>query len=164
MGKTTKMKAALILTAVWMCSSAVLEGADRGFDDIVRAISSQFHTQPLHIPFFGLVNFATFVAHPAGVKHLDLAVFENLDRDDHSARDLAEVIRMADGGWRPFVRVRGHAQTVLVYMAEERGDCRLLVLTAEAGQVTVVELKLNPEATEAWFREPDAAAARNVSR
>ena len=39
-------------------------------------------------------------------------------------------------------------------MAEERGDCRLLVLTVEAGEVTVVELKLNPEATEAWLREP----------
>jgi|HubBroStandDraft_6_1064221.scaffolds.fasta_scaffold1075447_2 hypothetical protein len=164
MGKTSKMKAALIVTAVWMFSCAVLQGADRGFDDIVRAISNQFHTQPLHIPFFGLVNFATFVAHPAGVKHLDLAVFENLDLDDHSAKDLAETIRSAGGSWRPFVRVRGHAQTVLVYMAEERGDCRLLVLTVENAQVTVVELKLNPEATQAWLREPDAAAARNVSR
>ncbi len=161
MGKTSKMKAALIVIAVWMSSCAVLEGADRGFDDIVRAISDQFHTRPMHIPFFGLVNFATFVAHPAGVKHLDLAVFENLDLDNHSARDLAEVIRSADGGWRPFVRVRGHAQTVLVYMAEERGDCRLLVLTVETGEVTVVELKLNPETIQAWLREPDHLGKAN---
>jgi hypothetical protein len=161
MGKTSKMKAVLIVTAVWMSSCAVLEGADRGFDDIVRAISNQFHTRPLHIPFFGLVNFATFVAHPAGVKHIDLAVFENLNLDDQAARDLAEAIRMADGGWQPFVRVRGHAQTVLVYMAEERGDCRLLVLTVETGEVTVVELKLNPEATQAWLREPDHLGKAN---
>jgi len=103
MGKTSKMKAALIVTAVWMCSCAVLEGADRGFDDIVRAISTQFHTRPPHLPFFGLVNFATFVAH---------------------------------------------------------GDCRLLVLTVEAGEVTVVELKLNPKAIEAWLREPIGKANR----
>ena len=144
MGKTSKMKAALIVTAVWMCSCAVLEGADRGFDDIVRAISNQFHTRPLHIPFFGLVNVATFVAHP----------------DDHSAGDLAEAIRRADGDRLPFVRVRGHAETILVYMAEERGDCRLLVLTVEAGEVTVVELKLNPKAIEAWLREPIGKANR----
>ena len=37
------MKAALIVTAVWMLSCAVLQGAERGFDDIVRAISDQFH-------------------------------------------------------------------------------------------------------------------------
>ena len=45
MGKTSKMKAALILIAVWMLSCAVMQGAERGFDDIVRAISDQFHTQ-----------------------------------------------------------------------------------------------------------------------
>jgi hypothetical protein len=164
MGKTSKMKAALILTAVWMLSCAVMQGAERGFDDIVRAISDQFHTRPLHIPFFGLVNFATFVAHPAGVKHLDLAVYDQLDLDDRGARDLAEAIRMADGGWKPFVRVHSHAETVLVYMAQQRSDCKLLVVSVEAGEVTVVELKLNPEAMQAWLRAPDAEAVRNVSR
>ena len=164
MGKTSKMKAALILTAVWMLSCAVMQGAERGFDDIVRAISDQFHTRPLHIPFFGLVNFATFVAHPAGVKHLDLAVFDQLDLDDRGARDLAKAIRTVDGGWEPFVQVHRHAETVLVYVAQQRSDCKVLVVSVEAGEVTVVELKLNPEAMQAWLRAPDAEAVRNVSR
>ena len=160
------MKAALIVTAVWMLSCAVVQGAERGFDDIVRAISDQLHTRPLHIPFFGLVNFATFVAHPAGVKHLDLAVFENLDLDDHGSRDLAEAIRVADGGWRavrPGAIVA--AETVLVYMAQERSDCKLLVVTLETGEGTVVEVKLNPEGMQVWLRgDLHAAAVRNVSR
>ncbi len=164
MEKTSKMKGALILTAVWMVSCAVMQGAERGFDDIVRAISDQFHARPLQVPFFGLVNFATFVAHPAGVKHLDLAVFEHMDLDDRGSRDLAEAIRMADGGWEPFVQVHRHGETVLVYMAQDRSDCKLLVVSAETGEVTVVELKLNPEALQVWLREPDAAAVRNVSR
>jgi hypothetical protein len=104
MGKTSKMKAALIVTAVWMSCCAVLQGADREFNDIVRAISNQFRTRPLHIPFFGLINFATFAA---------------------------------------------------------RGDCRLLVLTVESGEVTVVELKLNPEEMQAWLREPDHLGKAN---
>jgi hypothetical protein len=164
MGKTSKMKAALILMAVWMLSCAVMQGAERGFDDIVRAISNQFHTRPLHIPFFGLVNFATFVAQPAGVKHLDLAVFEHLDLDGRGSKDLAQAIRMADGGWEPFVRVHSEAETVLVYMAQQRSDCKLLVVTAETGEVTVVEFKLNPAAMQAWLRAPGAEAVRNVSR
>jgi hypothetical protein len=164
MGRTSKMKAALIVTATWMVSCAVLQGAERGFDDIVHAIADRLHTRPLHIPFFGLVNFATFVAQPAGVKHLDLAVFQNLDLDDQGSRDLVQAIRMADGGWQPFVRVHSRAETVLVYMGQERNDCKLLVVTMRIGEVTLVELKLNPEGVRAWLREPAASAARNVAQ
>ncbi len=164
MGKTNKMKGALVVTAVLMLSCAVVQGAERGFDDIVHAISDQFHTQPLHIPFLGLVSFAAFVAHPGGVKQLDLAVFDNLDLDDRGARDLADAIRLADGAWRPFVRIHGHEETVVVYMAQERNDCKLLVVTAQHGEVTVVELKLNPEAVQAWLRQPQTAAVQSASR
>jgi hypothetical protein len=147
-----------------MLSCAVLQGAERGFDEIVQVISDQFHTRPLHIPFFGLVNAATFVARPAGVKHLNLAVFENLNVDDEGERDIAKAILMTDGGWRPFVKVHGHAETILVFMAQDRGDCKLLVVAIESGEATVVELKLNPEGLQAWLRDPDRAAAKSVSR
>ena len=121
------MKAALIVAAGWMLSCAVVQGAERGFDDIVRAISDQLHARPMHIPFFGLVNLATFAVHPAGVKHIDLAVFENLDVDEHTARGIGEAMRNAEGGWKPFVQVRswkhGDQETVIVYMAANRSDC-----------------------------------------
>jgi len=145
------MKAALVIAASFMFSCAVLDGAERGFDDIVQAISEQLHARPLHIPFFGLVNFATAVAHPAGVKHVDLAVFENLDLDDRASSDLAETIRLAGGDWRPFVRVRNRREKVLVYMAQQRSDCKLLVITLEPREATVVEVKLNPESLEVWL-------------
>jgi hypothetical protein len=156
MGRTSKMKAALIIAAVWMFSCAVLQGAEREFDNIVRAISDQFHARPVHIPFFGLVNVATFVAHPAGVKHIDLAVFEDLDVDDHAARALAEAIRSTGGtAWKPFVQVRswkaGHEETVIVYMGQDRGDCKLLIMTLEPREATVVEVKLNPEGLQVWL-------------
>src|ERR1700733_3888914 len=96
--RTNKMKASLIVAASLMLSCAVLQGAEHGFDAIVRAVSAQLHRRPTHIPLFGLVNFATFVAHPAGVKHLNITVFENLDLDDHAARDLAEAIQSVDDG------------------------------------------------------------------
>jgi hypothetical protein len=162
MGRTSKT--ALSVLAASMLSCAVLEGAERGFDEIVQVISDQFHTRPLHIPFFGLVNAATFVARPAGVKHLNLAVFENLNVDDEGERDIAKAILMADGGWRPFVKVHGHAETVLVFMAQDRGDCKLLVVAIESGEATVVELKVSPEGLQAWLRDPDTAAAKSVSR
>jgi hypothetical protein len=164
MGRTNRMKAVLMVAATWMLSCAVMQAAEREFTDVVRAISDQFHARPAHIPLFGLVNFATFVAHPAGVKHIDFALFENLDLSDYAARDIAETIRRANPDWLPFVRVQEHGETVFVYMAQDRSDCKLLVVTVETGEATVVEVTLNSEAVQAWLRQPEASAARNVSR
>jgi hypothetical protein len=153
------MKAALIVAAGWMLSCAVVQGAERGFDDIVRAISDQLHTRPLHIPFFGLVNLATFAAHPAGVKHIDLAVFEDLDLDEHAVRGVAEAIRKsATGRWKPFVQVRSREKTVIVYVEEDRADYKLLVTTVETGEVTLVEVKLDPEGLQVWLNHPEGTA------
>jgi len=158
MERISRMKTALIVAASLMLSCAVLQGAERGFDDIVHAISDQLHARPVHIPFVGLVNFAAFVAHPAGVKHLGLAVFENLDPDENAAANVAKAIQMTDGGWRPFLKVHGHSETVLIYMAPERNDCKLLLAAVENGEVTVLELKLNPEELQVWLNHPEESA------
>jgi hypothetical protein len=136
-----------------MLSCAVVDGAENGFDDIVRVISGQLHSRPVSIPFLGLLNLATFVAHPAGVKHLDLAVFENLD--GRSSADIAETLHTAARGWKRFLQVRswdrGERQTVIVYLSQEGIDCRLLLATLDPHKATVVELKLNPEALQVWL-------------
>jgi hypothetical protein len=169
MGKTSKMKATLAVAAGLMLSCAVVQGAEREFDDVIRAISDQFHARPLHIPFLGLLNLATFVAHPAGVKHLDLAVFQNLDVDSHAARHLAEAVhKLADGSWRPFLQVRssnhGHEETVIVYMGDDGADCKLLVMTLEPKEATVVEVKLKPEGLQAWLNHPEDSAMHHRER
>ncbi len=111
------------------------------------------------------MNAATLVAHPAGVKHVDLAVFEGLNLDEHAARDIAKLMRATDGGWRPFVQVRswnhGHHETVLVYMASVPEDCKLLVISLESGEATVVEVKLNPEGLQVWLNHPEDSALRH---
>jgi hypothetical protein len=149
------MKASLIVASVWMLSAAMLQGAEHGFDEMVQAISDQLHARPLHIPFFGLVNVAAAVARPAGVKHLDLAVFQNLDVDESAAREIGKAVRQIDGGWRPFIHVRssqhGHDENVVVYMTADGGDCKLLVMTLEPNEATVVEVRLNPENLEAFL-------------
>ena len=164
MGKTNKMKSVLIIAIVWMLSSAALEAAQPEFDDLVRAISDEFHTRPMHIPFFGLVNLATFVARPGGVKHINLALFENLPANDRSIRRLSDALRSANRNWRPFVQVHGKGETVEVYMAQEGNDCKLLVATIETGEATVVELKLNPKAVQVWLREPEKSALHHHDR
>jgi len=133
--------------AILAFGCAMANATDREFKDVVAAISDEFHTRPLHIPFFGLVNVVTYVARPAGTKHIDLAVFENLD-----SRDLPQAIRRAVGGaWKPFVQVWSHRETVLVYVRMEGRDCKLLVTSIEPNEATVVQLRLNPEALQRWL-------------
>ena len=154
------LRAVLIVCAL---ATAALHATDRDFKDIVNALADEFHTRPTHIPLFGLVNVVTFVARPAGTKHIELAVFENLDSRDRDGRDLAQIIRRSVGAaWKPFVQVWSHKgaqqETVLVYVRPEGRDCRFLITSIEPNEATVVELKLNPDALQKWLVSPRESA------
>lgn len=143
-------------------ATASAHATDREFRDVVDTLADAFHTRPTHIPFFGLVNVVTFVARPAGTKHINLAVFENLNYD-RDGRDTIRLVRRAVGeAWKPFVQVwshrDGHEETVLVYLRMEGHDCRFLVTSIEPNEATVVELKLNPDALQRWLVSPEMSA------
>ena len=156
-----------MFAAACLCSGMAF-GADAEFRDIVRAIADEYHTRPIPMPGFGLVNLVTFLARPAGTRHIDLAIFENLQDHGRSGRSLAqEIPRIAGETWKPFVRVRslrhGREETVLVYMRWEGSACRLLVTTIEPAEAVVVEIKLNPEALARWLDEPRESAAHRYT-
>ena len=142
---------------------------DREFSDIVRAISDEFGTKPMHIPLFGLVNVVAFVARPAGTSHIDLAVFENFRAGDRRTSDLLQSVKKAVGrGWAPFVTVQTHRpgseEVVAVYMRTEGKHCRLLVTSIEHSEATVVELRLNPEGLQRWISCPLESARSTHGR
>lgn len=140
-----------------VCTAAF--GADREFTDVVRTISDEFHARPVHVPLLGLVNAVTYVVRPAGAKHIDLATFENLNSRDRDGRNLPEAIRNAVGrSWKPFVQSRssrrGSEEDVFIYMREQGRDWKLLVITVERSEATVVQLLLNPSALQRWIASP----------
>jgi hypothetical protein len=152
-----------ILIAGLLCAVS-LGAADREFRDVVDSISSHFHTHPLRIPMFGLVNMVAFVARPAGTRHIDLAVFENLDSRDTDRRNLAPSIRDAVGGsWRPFVQARSSDEVVFVYMRPDGNDWRLLIVTVERHDAVVVQVQLNPDALQRWVTSPGESALSRIS-
>jgi hypothetical protein len=158
----------LAAAAAALLSPAVL-AVDREFKEIVRAIGDEFRARPKRLPFVGgFVNFVTFFARPAGAKHIDFAIFENLDTRGRTGEEVRDLVQRAVGrGWRPFVQVysrrHGHQETVLVYMRPEGRDCRLLVTTVERHEAVVVQLKLNPEGVQRWVHYP-LESARNSRR
>jgi len=155
-----QLRRLLLLT----CFVGVLtaQASEREFRSIVQAISSEYNTSPRHIPFFGLVNVVTFFVKPAGAKHIDLAVFDNLGDHSRAGGDLNIAIRHAVGpGWNPLLRTRsrrhGEEQMVYVYTRPQGKDWRFLFATIERDNATVVDLTLDPKAAERWFADPQGA-------
>ena len=151
------VRCAAVAAAAVLFASSLANAADPEFKDIVRAISDHYGTRPIRIPFFGLVNAFTFVARPAGTKHIDLAVFENLRGD---RMDPAKIERVVGGGWKPFVRVHSNRsdETTLIYMRPDGNDTKMLITTIERNEATVIQLKLNPEALQRWLDQPRRSA------
>jgi hypothetical protein len=157
------MRSVPVLAAACLLAAASAQAADREFTEVVHVISDEFHTRPMSIPMFGLVNLVTAAVHPAGTRHIDLAIFEHLSSHDREGRNLSESILNAVGrSWRPFVQVRsrknGHEETVLVYMRQQGNEWKLLVTAIERDEATVVQLLLNPDALARWIASPERCA------
>jgi hypothetical protein len=156
------MKLMPLAVIAGLLSPVMIQAADRDFNDIVRVISDQFHTRPEHIPMFGLVNAFTFVARPAGTRHIDLAIFDDLGARDRDGRSTMDSIRNAIGGsWKPFVEVRSSRPeqgNVLVYLRQQGHDWKMLIASIEPDDATVVQLQLDADALARWLQVPEYCA------
>ncbi len=155
-----KAGATLLIACAALTASSPALAADHEFQDIVKAISDQFDTKPIHIPMLGLAKAVVALAHPAGTKQLNIAIFQNLDERRGSGRDLLESVRLAVGReWRPFVQIRSERdQNMLVYMVGKGNDVRLLITTVQHDQAVVLEVKVSPEQIQKWLTSPRDAA------
>jgi hypothetical protein len=150
-------RAACLFAVVSVCGIPAV-AADREFSDVVRAISDECHANPTRIPFFGMLNAFTAVVHPAGAKHIELAVFENLDAGDRMRAGRIE--RAVGDLWTPFVHVRSNQdrETVYVYMRQVGKDWKLLVVAMERHEATVVQLLIDMDAMARWVADPERCA------
>ena len=129
----------------------------------ITKLSSEFNTRPVRIPLFGLVNAAMFFARPAGARHIDLAVFEDLDPARSNPDRFEGMMKnVATGSWSPFVKVvsrrKGHEESTVLYFRQQGSDCNLLIATREPREATVIQLRLDSSAVDRWFREPSRCA------
>jgi hypothetical protein len=151
--KSWTVLAALLLAFVFS-SPATVRADD--FDAVVKNVRAACGGKRVRIPFLGLAGFATRLVRPAGVKSFKLAVFEDV-RMTGDALGLGAAIGQSLGpGWRPLVRVRsgrGAAQTH-VYIREAGDNLKLMIVTLDGDQATVIRAKVNPEALARFARDP----------
>jgi hypothetical protein len=126
------------------------------FDAVVRNVRTACGGKRVRIPFLGLAGFATKLVRPAGVKSFKLAVFEDLKREGDMAGLGAAIGQSLGPQWRPLVRIRaGHgAEQTHVYVREAGDNLKVMIVTMDGDQATVIRAKVNPEALARFARDP----------
>ena len=155
MTRALKYAALAALLLAFVLSSPATARAD-DFDAVVKNVRAACGGKRVRIPFLGLAGFATKVVRPAGVKSFKLAVFEDLTRAGDASGLGAAIGQSLGPEWRPLVRVRagrGAAQTH-VYIREAGDNLKLMIVTLDGTQATVIRAKVNPEALARFARDP----------
>jgi hypothetical protein len=144
---------ALLLFAI-LCSPAAARADD--FDTVVRNVRAACGGKKVRIPFLGLASFAAKFVRPAGVKNFKLAVFEDLSMKGDVPGLGAAVGQSLGPGWKPLLRVRsGHgSEQTHVYVRHAGDDLKLMIVTLDGDQATVIRAKVSPEGLARFARDP----------
>lgn len=151
------MRPLLILAAAAVLSAPGF-ARDREFDSLVRQFEAHYGVCHLRIPLLGFANFIVKVGRPGGASDLKLAVFEEMGRASlgEPEESLDFVQQTLGPDWHPFIRTwepRKNEWTA-IYSNFERGRWKLLIVTADRADSTLVRLKLNPNAMKHWIERP----------
>jgi hypothetical protein len=146
---------ALAALLLFVLSAPAAARAD-DFDAVVKHVRAACGGKRVRIPFLGLVGFATKVVRPAGVKSFKLAVFEGVTRAGDVSGLGAAIGQSLGPEWRPLMRVRSGrgAEQTHVYVREAGDNLKLMIVTLDREQATVIRAKVNPEALARFARDP----------
>lgn len=154
-----KLVSAAMIATVVLASTLPLAAEDE-FHLTVDRIAQRVGSRPMRIPFLGLFLFFT----PMRGAHLRLATWDNV----HGRLNLAELESSMAGvlsaEWRPFVKVdsrRDHEST-LIYARASGNDMRLMIVTSESGEITVVQVDVPKRLQGSWL-EHTGKMARHAS-
>lgn len=142
--------ARVLVAALALCSMAF--AGDREFDQIVSAIEKHYGVTKTHIPLMGVANLFVKGARPEGVSGFKIAVFEDLK----GAEGDSDFMEHLDLGLHRLVRVRSRqdAEATYIYAADAGKSTRVLVVTFESNQATVVEVKADVDALVRLLGDP----------
>lgn len=164
MSAVTRMRSLTALAGLLLAFAFSFPATARAddFDAVVRSVREACGGKRVRIPFLGLAGFATKLVRPAGVKSFKLAVFEDLNRAGDVSGLGDAVGRSLGPGWRPLVRVRAGrgAEQTHVYVKDAGENLKLMIVTLDGAQATVIRAKVNPEALARFAHDPKVLGIR----
>jgi hypothetical protein len=127
--------------------AVLASGGHGGFDGVVRAIETKYHTHATRIPFLGLVSLVARKATSNGVSDLHVAEFEDFD----AAMDGEELNRTVEQElgpeWQRMVREtkRNGQEQTLIFVRPEGNRMGMFVLDADGHDLNVVQIAVDPD-------------------
>ena len=149
---------ALILVALLSVSySSAAAQSNKGFDVITKHLKSRYQARKKSIPLLGLAKFAVRIVKPAGVKSINVSLFEELKNTGELAdSELNSMMRNAlSAEWQPLVSVRQrNGDQVYVYATEAGKDIKLAVLVINQTDAVLARVKVDPNALRKFMDNP----------
>ncbi len=114
---------------------------DYGFDSLAGQIERAYHVKPQHIRLLGAARLAARPARSFGGRPFHLAVFENLPEDRPRLK-----LEPPGMGWQSMVRseTQPGRETVCIYARADGNRIRVLILSEESDEITLVESEVKP--------------------
>lgn len=131
--------------------------SNNGFDVIAKHLKTRYQAKKRSIPFFGLAKFAIRIIKPAGVKSIDVSLFEDLkNTNELPDNELSGLMRNAlSAEWQPLVSVRSrNGDQVYIYATEAGKDLKLAVLVINQREAALARVKINPDALRKFLDDP----------
>lgn len=151
--------ALVLLTILFAASSNALaqKSSGKGFDAITKHLKLRYQARKKSIPFFGLARFGIRIIRPAGVKSVNVSLFENLKyTGELSDGELSGLMRESlSEEWQPLLSARQrNGNQVYVYAAEEGKDVKLAVLSINQTEAVLARVKIDPDALRRFLENP----------
>jgi Ca-activated chloride channel homolog len=156
-GGNFRPKALVFILCLGLMAGAGLAASDDPYGKVVKQLEKEYHAKKTRIPFLGLGNFVLKFWHPAGVKNVKVALFQNHQFYDESGGKLDSVVKKAaPSDWHPLLREfsRQDNHWTYVYYADPQKDTRVLVMTVDRQNAVVAEVKFEPAKLLEFIQNP----------
>lgn len=155
------MRRIVVACAVLLLAAPCFARRDDEFHALVKAIETQYGVHHVRIPFLGLATFCMHVARVPGTAGLKIAVFEDLPESDVASKGAFQesVEKIVGSEWHPLVtaRSRDDGSVTMIYTNPDRQELRLLIVSIEGTDATVVQTKVQKAQVWKWMSHPKEA-------
>ncbi|MGH9765582.1 MAG: hypothetical protein ACREDR_23900, partial [Blastocatellia bacterium] len=132
---------------------------DDPYKAVVKHIEKDYNAKKSGVPFLGLANFVLKFWHPAGVKNIKVALFDNQDlRPRQGGPDFNSVVTNSAGGdWHALARVysRQKGEWTYIYYTDSGKDMRILVASLDPQNAVVAQVRFNVDQLAKFVQNPE---------
>lgn len=153
-----KMLLALaFLLMVFTFAAPTANAGGKEYKSVVKHLKSKYQAKKVKIPMVWLARFAVRMVRPAGVKSFSITTFENLKfaPETLDAEMRNALANSFSDDWSPIFRVRSRkGEQAYMYMREAKDSVKIMLVTINQTQATVVRAAFNPDKLADFINEP----------